>query len=93
MFDFGDIWEVLQVLAHTGGITGIHAEDNDIVMHMYEKLTREDRTGLENVGEVRNRQTSMARQFPQVGRSRRMSKEKSSEPRLRYGLEQCMMLG
>jgi len=44
MVDFGDIWEVLKVLAKAGGIAAIHAEDNDIVMHMYEKLFREDRT-------------------------------------------------
>src|SRR5246500_2105802 len=54
MVDFGDIWEVLKVLAHAGGIAAIHAEDNDIVMHMYEKLTREDRTGFENMAEVHN---------------------------------------
>src|SRR5215831_14239838 len=47
MVDFGDIWEVLKVLAEAGGIAAIHAEDNDIVMHMYEKLIREDRTGFE----------------------------------------------
>jgi dihydropyrimidinase len=52
MVDFGDIWEVLQVLARAGGIAAIHAEDNDLVMHMYEKLTREDRTGFENMAEV-----------------------------------------
>ncbi len=52
MVDFGDIWEVLQVLAKAGGIAAIHAEDNDLVMHMYEKLTREDRTGFENMAEV-----------------------------------------
>jgi dihydropyrimidinase len=54
MVDFGDIWEVLQVLARAGGIAAIHAEDNDIVMHIYEKLTREDRTGFENMAEVHN---------------------------------------
>src|SRR6185437_10547806 len=54
MVDFGDIWEVLKVLAEAGGIAAIHAEDNDIVMHMYEKLTREDRTGFENMAEVHN---------------------------------------
>jgi dihydropyrimidinase len=54
MVDFGDIWEVLQVLAKAGGIAAIHAEDNDIVMHMYEKLTREGRTGFENMAEVHN---------------------------------------
>jgi dihydropyrimidinase len=54
MVDFGDIWEVLKVLAQAGGIAAIHPEDNDIVMHMYEKLTREDRTGFENMAEVHN---------------------------------------
>jgi len=54
MVDYGDIWEVLKVLAKAGGIAAIHAEDNDIVMHMYEKLTREDRTGFENMAEVHN---------------------------------------
>ena len=54
MVRFGDIWEVLKVLAAAGGVAAIHAEDNDIVMHMYEKLIREDRTGFENMAEVHN---------------------------------------
>ncbi|HEU0216072.1 MAG TPA: amidohydrolase family protein, partial [Stellaceae bacterium] len=54
MVDFGDIWEVLKVLAQKGGIAAIHAEDNDLVMHMYEKLFREERTGFENMAEVHN---------------------------------------
>ena len=54
MVDFGDIWEVLKVLAKAGGIAAIHAEDNDIVMHMYEKLLREERAGFENMAEVHN---------------------------------------
>ncbi len=54
MVQFGDIWEVLQILAAKGGIAAIHAEDNDIVMHMYEKLIREDRVGFENMAEVHN---------------------------------------
>ena len=54
MVRFGDIWEVLKVLGAAGGIAAIHAEDNDIVMHMYEKLIREDRTGFENMAEVHN---------------------------------------
>src|SRR4029077_18339198 len=54
MVQFGDIWEVLQILAANGGIAAIHAEDNDIVMHMYEKLIREDRVGFENMAEVHN---------------------------------------
>jgi dihydropyrimidinase len=54
MVDFGDIWEVFQVLAASGGLGVIHAEDNDIVMHMYAKLFAEDRTGFENMAEVHN---------------------------------------
>ncbi len=52
MVQFGDIWEVLKILASAGGVAAIHAEDNDIVMHMYEKLIREDRVGFENMAEV-----------------------------------------
>jgi dihydropyrimidinase len=51
---FGDIWEVLQRTARHGGIGVIHAEDDDIVMHMYEKLSREGRTGFEHMAEVHN---------------------------------------
>jgi len=54
MIDFGDIWEAFQVLAREGGLGVIHAEDNDIVMHMYAKLIREGRTGFENLAEVHN---------------------------------------
>ena len=50
--NFGEIWEVLQVLARHTGIACIHAEDNDIVMHMYSKLLREGRTGFEHMAEV-----------------------------------------
>jgi dihydropyrimidinase len=52
--DFGDIWEVFQVLAANGGLGVIHAEDNDIVMHMYAKLFREGRTSFVNMAEVHN---------------------------------------
>jgi dihydropyrimidinase len=54
MVDFGDIWEVFQVLAKHGGLGVIHAEDNDIVMHMYAKLFREGRASFENMAEVHN---------------------------------------
>jgi dihydropyrimidinase len=50
--DYGDIWEVLQILAREGGIACIHAEDNDLVMHMYRKLGREGRTHFEHMPEV-----------------------------------------
>ena len=54
MVDFGDIWEAFQVLAKHGGLGVIHAEDNDIVMHMYAKLIRENRVGFEHLAEVHN---------------------------------------
>lgn len=54
MVHFGDIWEILKVLAREGGLGVIHSEDNDIVMHMYEKLFREGRAGFENLAEVHN---------------------------------------
>ena len=50
--DFGDIWEVLQVLGRHDGIACIHAEDNDLVMHMYEKMIREGRTDFQYMSEV-----------------------------------------
>jgi dihydropyrimidinase len=42
------------VLSQQGGLGVIHAEDNDIVMHMYAKLIREGRVGFENLAEVHN---------------------------------------
>jgi dihydropyrimidinase len=54
MIDFGDIWEAFQVLSKEGGLGVIHAEDNDIVMHMYAKLIREGRVGFEHLAEVHN---------------------------------------
>ena len=50
--DYGDIWEVLQILAREGGIACMHAEDNDLVMHMYRKLGREGRTHFQHMPEV-----------------------------------------
>jgi dihydropyrimidinase len=54
MVDFGDIWEVFKVVAEARGMCVMHGEDNDIVMHMYDKLFREGRTGFENMAEVHN---------------------------------------
>ncbi len=54
MVDFGDIWEVFQVLAKAGGLGVIHSEDNDIVMHMYGKLIAEGRAAFTNMAEVHN---------------------------------------
>ncbi len=54
MVDLGDMWEVFQVLARQGGLGVIHAEDNDIVMHMYAKLIREGRVSYEHLAEAHN---------------------------------------
>jgi dihydropyrimidinase len=54
MVDFGDIWELFQVIAANRGVGVIHAEDNDIVMHMYGKLIREGRTSFHHMAEVHN---------------------------------------
>ena len=50
----GHIWEIFKVLKKEGGIGAIHAEDDEIVMHMYDVLQREGRTGFENLAEVHN---------------------------------------
>src|ERR1700675_3085693 len=54
MIDFGDIWEAFQVLAEEARRGVTPAEDNDIVMHMYAKLIRENRVSFENLAEVHN---------------------------------------
>jgi dihydropyrimidinase len=54
MIDFGDIWEAFQVLSRHGGLGVIHAEDNDIVMHMYAKLIREGRVHFQHLAEAHN---------------------------------------
>lgn len=51
---YGDIWEILQVAARRGGLAAIHAEEDELVMHLYEKLIREGRVGFENMAEVHN---------------------------------------
>lgn len=54
MIRFGDVWEILKVAAEHGGLGVIHAEDNDIVMHMYDKLIAEDRVHFQHLAEVHN---------------------------------------
>ena len=54
MVQYGDIWEALKTVAKAGGVAAIHAEDNDIVMFMYQKLMRENRVGFEHMAEVHN---------------------------------------
>ncbi|MEM7408378.1 MAG: amidohydrolase family protein [Pseudomonadota bacterium] len=54
MIRFGDIWEILKVTAAARGLAVIHAEDNDIVMHMYDKLIAENRVHFQHLAEVHN---------------------------------------
>lgn len=54
MVHFGDLWELFKTLSRAGGLGVIHAEDNDIVMHMYGKLIREGRVSFHNLAEVHN---------------------------------------
>ncbi|HKU46357.1 MAG TPA: amidohydrolase family protein [Burkholderiales bacterium] len=54
MVRFGQIWEIFKVLSREGGLAVIHAEDDDIVRHMYERLFRENRTAFEHMAEVHN---------------------------------------
>lgn len=51
---FGHIWEILRRTARHGGIAAIHAEDDDIVMYMYDKLEREGQASFERMPEVHN---------------------------------------
>lgn len=71
--NYGEIWEVLKILAAEGGLALIHAEDNDLVMHMYEKLIAEDKAGFEHLAEAHtvmseelsfNRVIGLARNVP-----------------------------
>jgi len=54
MIRFGDIWEIFKVVSDRQGLAVIHAEDNDIVMHMYDKLIAADRVKFHHLAEVHN---------------------------------------
>ncbi|NKC12560.1 MAG: amidohydrolase family protein [Gammaproteobacteria bacterium] len=54
MIRFGEIWDIFKVVAAQGGLAVIHAEDNDIVMHMYDKLISENRVHFQHLAEVHN---------------------------------------
>ena len=46
---YGSLWEVMQMTSKHNGIVAVHAEDDDLVMHMYDKLIGEGRVGFENM--------------------------------------------
>ena len=46
MIRLGHLWAIMEKAASHGGILAIHAEDDDLVMYMYERLEREGRTDI-----------------------------------------------
>ena len=46
MIRIGHLWAIMETAARHGGILAIHAEDDDLVMYMYERLEREGRTDI-----------------------------------------------
>jgi dihydropyrimidinase len=50
--DFGSMKEVLEINLLHGGIAAVHAEDDDLVQHMYRQLASEDRMEYVNMPEV-----------------------------------------
>src|SRR5213594_3848744 len=46
MIRLGHLWAIMETAAKHGGILAIHAEDDDLVMYMYERLEREGRTDI-----------------------------------------------
>jgi dihydropyrimidinase len=49
---FGSIWEMLKVTAQHNGLLAIHAEDDDLVMHMYREYIRRGDIGFEHMSKV-----------------------------------------
>jgi dihydropyrimidinase len=49
MIRMGHLWAIMEAAARHGGILAIHAEDDDLVMYMYERLEREGRTDIANM--------------------------------------------
>ncbi len=49
MIRLGHLWAIMEKAARHGGILAIHAEDDDLVMYMYERLEREGRTDIQHM--------------------------------------------
>jgi dihydropyrimidinase len=52
MIRMGHLWAIMEAAARHGGILAIHAEDDDLVMYMYERLEREGRTDIAHMPSV-----------------------------------------
>jgi dihydropyrimidinase len=49
---FGSIHDLFEVTAASNGIVAVHAEDDELVMHMYDKLVAEGKTDLRYMSAV-----------------------------------------
>jgi dihydropyrimidinase len=49
MIRLGHLWAIMEAAARHGGVLAVHAEDDDLVMYMYERLEREGRTDIANM--------------------------------------------
>src|SRR5206468_5532020 len=49
MIRLGHLWAIMESAAKHGGVLAIHAEDDDLVMYMYERLEREGRTDIRHM--------------------------------------------
>ncbi len=49
MIRLGHLWAIMETAAKHGGLLAIHAEDDDLVMYMYERLEREGRTDIRHM--------------------------------------------
>jgi dihydropyrimidinase len=49
MIRLGHLWAIMETAAKHGGILAVHAEDDDLVMYMYERLEREGRTDIQHM--------------------------------------------
>src|SRR5215470_13197443 len=49
MIRLGHLWAIMESAARHGGVLAIHAEDDDLVMYMYERLEREGRTDIQHM--------------------------------------------
>jgi dihydropyrimidinase len=54
MDDTGYIWAIMKEVVANGGLLMVHAEDQDIVMYMYERMEMENRMEFHNVHLVHN---------------------------------------
>jgi dihydroorotase-like cyclic amidohydrolase len=49
MVRLGHLWAVMERVARHGGILAVHAEDDDLVMYMYERVAADGRTDIANM--------------------------------------------